>query len=141
MHPNIPPPGPAPVRGLAPDQHISKETLQQWQTVGDTAPDITDPPIEPLIFRTLLMSETSKLTGLFRVCSAAYLSFYHEEAMKAQRRARLGVVGHAPTTLRWEIPLSAFPNSTTSKLASLFSSLQTVSLMLSVKQGNCQYQF
>ena len=38
-------------------------------------------------------------------------------------RARLGVAGHLSTTPRWGIPLSAFPNSTTSKLAGLFSTL------------------
>ena len=35
--------------------------------------------------------------------------------------ARLGVAGHLYTTPKWGIPLSAFPNCTTSKLAGLFS--------------------
>ena len=53
-------------------------------------------------------------------------------------RARLGVAGHLSTTLRWGIPLSAFPNGTTSKLADF---LHTVPSMLNVKQGSCEYQF
>ena len=40
--------------------------------------------------------------------------------MRKQRsavRARVGGAGRLSTTLRWGIPLSAFPNGTTSKLA------------------------
>ena len=53
-------------------------------------------------------------------------------------RARLGVAGHLTTTLRWGIPLSAFPNGTTSKLAGF---LHIVPSMLNVKQGSYEYQF
>ena len=38
-------------------------------------------------------------------------------------RARLGVASHLSTTPRWGIPLSAFSNGTTSKIADLFSAL------------------
>ena len=38
-------------------------------------------------------------------------------------RARLGVASHLSSTPRWGIPLSALPNSTTSKLAGLFFTL------------------
>ena len=41
------------------------------------------------------------------------------------------------TTPTWGIPLSAFPNGTTSKLAGFV--LHTVPLMLSVKQESCEY--
>ena len=53
-------------------------------------------------------------------------------------RARLGVAGHLSTTLRWGIPLGAFPNGTTSELAGL---LHAVPLILNVKQGSYEYQF
>ena len=38
-------------------------------------------------------------------------------------QARLGVASHLSTTLRWGIPLSAFLNGSTNKLAGLFSIL------------------
>ena len=44
--------GVAHLRGVAPEQHISKETLQRWQAVGDTLCDITDPGIERRTSRT-----------------------------------------------------------------------------------------
>ena len=45
------------------------------------------------------------------------------ESDQSAMRARLGVASHLSTTPRWGIPLSAFPNGTTSKLAGLFSTL------------------
>ena len=41
--------GGAHLRGLAPGQHSSEETLQRWRAVGDTA-DLTGPGIEPQTF-------------------------------------------------------------------------------------------
>ena len=54
-------------------------------------------------------------------------------------RARLGVAGHLSTTPRWGNPakcLSQRHNKYTCRLV-----LHTVPLMLSVKQGSCEYQF
>ena len=44
----------------------------------------------------------SNFSKLIRACfySVAYLSSYHEKAIKALKRARLGVVGYRSTTLR-----------------------------------------
>ena len=54
-------------------------------------------------------------------------------------RARLGVASHLSTTPRWGNPakcLSQRHNRYTCRLV-----LHTVPLMLSVKQGSCEYQF
>ena len=45
------------------------------------------------------------------------------ESDHSAKRARLGVAGHLSTHQDGGIPLSALPNGTTSKFASLFSSL------------------
>ena len=37
---------------LAPEQHNSEETWQQWRAVGDSASDLTGSVIEPKTFRT-----------------------------------------------------------------------------------------
>ena len=44
--------GGAHLRGLAPGQHSSKETSQQWRAVGYTVSDLTGPVIEPQTSRT-----------------------------------------------------------------------------------------
>ena len=36
--------------------------------------------------------------------SLAYLSSYHEKAIRAPKRARLGVAGHLSTPLKWRNP-------------------------------------
>ena len=54
-------------------------------------------------------------------------------------QARLRIAGYLSTTLKLGgIPLSAFPNGSTSVLTGL---LQTVPYMLNIKQGSCEYQF
>ena len=69
----------------------------------------------------------------------AYLSSYHEKAIKALYELAYELPVICPPRQDGGIPLSALPNGTTSKLAGLFSTL--VPLMLSVKQGSCEYQF
>ena len=46
------PSGGAHLRGLAPGQHCFEETSQRWRGVGSTLSDLTDPGIEPQIFRS-----------------------------------------------------------------------------------------
>ena len=48
------------------------------------------------------------------------------------------LAGCLSVTLKLGNPAKRFPNSATSKPAGLFS---TLSLMLNVKQGRCEYQF
>ena len=59
----------------------------------------------------------------FCVGCISYLSSCHEKAIKALKRARLGVAAICLPHQDGGIPLSAFPNGTTSKLAGLFSTL------------------
>ena len=44
--------GGAQLRGLAPGQHSSEETSQQWRPVGDIVPHLTSPGIESKTSRT-----------------------------------------------------------------------------------------
>ena len=44
--------GGAHFRSLAPGQHCSEETSQQWRGVGDTVTDLTSPGMEPETFCT-----------------------------------------------------------------------------------------
>ena len=44
--------GGAHLRDLAPGQHSSEETSQQWRVNGDTVLDLTGRVIEPQTFRT-----------------------------------------------------------------------------------------
>ena len=68
----------------------------------------------------------------------AYLSFYHEKTINALYELAQELPAIClPNKVR-EIPLSAFPNGTTSKLAGMFF---TMPLMLSIEQGNCEEQF
>ena len=39
------------LRGVAPGQHISKETSQRWRSIGCTVSNLTGPKIEPLTSR------------------------------------------------------------------------------------------
>ena len=57
---------------------------------------------------------------------AAYLSSYHEKAIKTLQRVCLEVAGHLSATPRRGIPPNAFPTGTTSKLTGLFSTLVVV---------------
>ena len=67
----------------------------------------------------------------------AYLSSYHEKAIKSLLRARLGVAGHLSATIRWGNSAKCLflPKS---KLAGLFS---TLFLMRNVKLGRCNTNF
>ena len=49
--------------GLTPGQHSSKETWQRWRAVCDIVSDLTDPGIEPQIYRTDSDVLTSELTS------------------------------------------------------------------------------
>ena len=40
------------LRGLAPRQHLSEETLQRWRTIGNTVSELNDPGFEPQTSRT-----------------------------------------------------------------------------------------
>ena len=83
----------------------------------------------------LYMSKYTVLGFLFYLF--ALLSTYLEEASRryksSLRRCRLSIY-HSKMG---EIPLSAFPDGTTSKLVGF---LHTIPLMLNVKQGSCEYQ-
>ena len=85
-------------------------------------------------FKKLKAPEATSWIFLFS-CKVAYLSFYHEKAIKALLRARLGVAGHLSATLNWKNKCQQHDKSTCRFV------LQTVPLMLSVKQGGCEWQF
>ena len=62
-----------------------------------------------------------------------------QESDQCATRARLGIASHLSTTPRWGNPAkcrSQRHNKYTCRLV-----LRTVPLMLSVKQGSCEYQF
>ena len=60
----------------------------------------------------------SSATGCFFIIIIGLFILLSRESGQCAMRACLGVAGHLSTTLRWGIPLSAFPNGTTSKSAS-----------------------
>ena len=90
--------------------------------------------------------DLSSARGTARTCRClifiyliAYLSSYHEKAINALYELAKELPAICLPHQDGGIPLSAFPNGTASKLAGLFSTLSL--LMLSVKQGSCEYQF
>ena len=77
-----------------------------------------------------------------------HILFFHKDALfillsresdQSAIRARLGVASHLSTTPRWGNPAEYLYQRRNKKTCRLV--LHTVRLMLSVKQGSCEYQF
>ena len=83
--------------------------------------------------RKLKTSYRYSIIYLFYFC---YLSSYHEKAINALYELAQELPAICLPHQHGVIPLSACPTDTTSKLAGLF-----FTLLLSVKQGSCEYQF
>ena len=85
-------------------QDLHNKSMEELEMLVAKEQEMEERDVRGQESRVELERELDAKDELVSCCLVAYLSFYHEEAITALIRARLGVAGHRSATPRWGNP-------------------------------------